>query len=392
MAGLGPVGWAAGRVAATVGSRVVERVRRTPARTAADIPPGPAAVTPEWLTSVLCADYPGVRVTEVEASNRSSQTTSRVALRLGYSAGAPESLPTDVFVKFTETVQQRVFAGLVKFLDGEPEFYASLRGLADFECPLGYHGRVDRRSWASVVVMEDVAATRGATFQHATTAIDRPAIESLLSTMAAYHGQYWEHPAVVGSTLKRPEDHQANIGLFLNARKQAMVGVDRTPGFPAALRSRQDELWRALVDSMRELSHGGPQTLLHGDPHIGNTYRTRDGTVAFADWQVVMRGTWAYDFADTVATALTVEDRRAWERDLLAHYLDELARHGGKAPEFTAAFDLYRRSLMYPHYCWATVLGAPSWMPDTQPPDVARTIVERIGTAIDDVDAIAAFR
>lgn len=382
---------AAGRLVTTVAYRAGESIRVPRARSADDVPVGPHAITAEWLTAVVCAGHPGVRVTGVVASDASSQTTSRVALRLAYTEGAPDGLPRDVFVKFTESIRQRIFAGLVRFIDGEPEFYGRLRGLADFECPLGYFGRVDPRSWASAVVMENIAVTRGAVFNHATTYIDRPAIESLLSTMAAYHGQYWEHPAVVGSTLKRPEEHQHNIGVLLNARKQAEVGVGRAPGFPDALRSRQSQLWTGLVSSMRELSHEGPITLLHGDPHVGNTYTTRDGITAFADWQVVMRGSWAYDFADTVSTALTVDDRRRWERDLLADYLDELGRYGVRAPAFDDAFALYRRSLMYPHYCWATVLGAASWMPDTQPPEVARTIVERIGTAIDDLDALGAF-
>lgn len=382
---------AAARTALTYGARVAEVISRPRVRTITDVPVCTDAITAQWLTAILCRDHPGVQVLSFTTDGASSQTTSRASLRLTYSDGAPDDLPRDLFVKLMESGRQRLLAGLIRIIDGEAEFYDRLRPLADFECPRGYYGRVDKRSWACAVVVENIAVTRGATFCHATTNIDRPAIESLLHTMASFHGQYWEHPAVVHSTLKRPVDHLHNIGLFLNAKKQSRVGVERTPGFPEALRARHDELWDCLGASMRELSHGCPVTLLHGDPHVGNTYRTGDGRMAFTDWQVVMRGGWAYDFAGAIASSLTIEDRRAWERDLLAFYLDALARAGGVAPRFDKAFDLYRRSLMYPLFCWTTVLGAPAWMPDTQPADVAMLINERIGTAIDDLDALGAF-
>lgn len=382
---------ALGRAGLTASARLFEHLRPQRIRRANDVPGTIAAINEEWLTAVLCRDHPGLRVTSYTAHDMTSQTTSRAALKISYSEDCPGGPPADVFVKLMATTRQRLFAGLIRILDGEAEFYGRLRGLAEFECPQGYFGAVDRRSWACATVIEDVVATRGAEFCHATTTFDRAAIESLLATMAAYHGQYWGHPAVEASPLKRPEDHFANIDVFLNARKRSRIGVQRTDGFPSALRSRQDELWTALASSMRELSRSGPPTLLHGDAHVGNTYRTRDGAVALADWQVVMQGGFAYDVADVVSTALTIEDRRNWERDLLVFYLERLREAGGDPPGFADAWNLYRRSLMYPFFCWATVLGAPAWMPDTQPADLARTLVERVGTAIDDTDALSAF-
>lgn len=382
---------AVGRAALTASMRVAERIRPPKLRTAADVPGDVGAINEDWLTAVLCREHPGLRVTSFTTDNPSSQTTSRASLRITYSDDRPDGPPRDVFVKLMASTRQRLFAGLIHILDGEAEFYGRLRGLAEFECPEGYFGGVDRRSWACATLIEDIVATRGATFCHATTPIDRASIESLLCTMASFHGQYWEHPAIVSSNLKRPRDHFRNIGVFLDARKSSSVGIARAPGFPTRLRARQRNLWEGLEASMQELSWDCPPTLLHGDAHVGNTYRTAAGTMAFADWQVVMRGGFAYDFADIVSTALEVEDRRQWERGLLEFYLDRLRAAGGHPPGFDDAWDLYRRSLMYPLFCWATVLGAPSWMPDTQPTGVATTIVERVGAAIDDTDALSAF-
>lgn len=383
---------AAGRAALTGALRAGELVRRPVARTRADIPAGAGAITGEWLTNVLCAGRPGASVRSFDRVGGSSATTSRVALRVHY-AGDAEGLPRDVFVKLTERYQQRVFLGLIRILEGEPFFYETIRPLVDFECPHGFHGGHDPRSWRSVVVIEDIAATRGAEFCHATTPIDRQGVESLVSAMAAYHGALWGHPAVTGSTLKRPVDHVRNTSEFLNMRARSKVGVERTGDrYPDALRPRHDELWAALQLSMRMCSDpAGPTTFLHGDPHVGNTYRRPDGSMGFTDWQVAMRGHWAYDFGDFLASALAVEDRRAWERDLLSLYLQRLAEAGAPAPGFDEGWRAYRQCLFYPFFCWTTVLGASAWMPETQPAEASKLIIERVATAIDDLDALDAF-
>jgi aminoglycoside phosphotransferase (APT) family kinase protein len=54
-----------------------------------------------------------------------------------------------------------------------------------------------------------------------------------------------------------------------------------------------------------------PQTLLHGDPHIGSTYVLPDDDVGFLDWQMARRGNWSLDLGYFLQGALTIEDRRA---------------------------------------------------------------------------------
>ena len=63
-----------------------------------------------------------------------------------------------------------------------------------------------------------------------------------------------------------------------------------------------------------------PQTLLHGDPHIGNTYVLPDDEVGFLDWQMVRRGNWSLDLGYFLQGAFTIEDRRRSERELLDEY------------------------------------------------------------------------
>jgi hypothetical protein len=83
---------------------------------------------------------------------------------------------------------------------------------------------------------------------------------------------------------------------------------------------------------------------------IGQTYITGAGRMGYADWQIIMRGSWAYDYAYAVTSALTVADRRAWESDLLQFYLDRLQDAGGRPPAFEAAFLAYRRNAIYGYF------------------------------------------
>lgn len=379
------------RLGTTIGHRMREGVHGSRPVAAHAVPGRAEQLTPDWLTAALCGDVPGARVTRVELSGASSQTTSRAGLRITYDdAGREAGLPERVFAKLTATVRQRLFLGLIRIVDGEPRFYRDLRPLLDIECPQGYHGAVDPRSWRSVVLMEDIAAMRGAEFCHATTNVDRRGAESLVRVLARCHGTMWDaagtRPELAG--LKLPIDHFHNVSAFLDMRTRCAVGIERSADVvPPTVRDASDALWDAFVASMRRCSTG-PLTLLHGDPHVGNTYRLPNGRMAFADWQVVMRGSWSFDIAYALSTALTIEDRRAWERDLLALYLDELGAAGGEAPTAIEAWDAYRGSLMYPLHTWLTVIGRSRLQPEMQPDDVSRIIIGRVATAIDDLAAL----
>ena len=85
-------------------------------------------------------------------------------------------------------------------------------------------------------------------------------------------------------------------------------------------------MWKPYIRTLTT----SPQTLLHGDPHIGNTYVTPDGEVGFLDWQMARRGNWSLDVGYFLQGALTVEDRRQHERALLEEYRDALAAPAAK--------------------------------------------------------------
>jgi len=133
-----------------------------------------------------------------------------------------------------------------------------------------------------------------------------------------------------------------------------------------------------------------PLTYLHGDFHIANTYLTGEDVMGVCDWQTSLRGSWAHDYAYIVSTALRVDDRRAWEGELLDFYLERLVEAGGAAVARARAWDSYRKALFYPYFAWVYTLGRSRLQPNFQPDWISLAMIERVATAIDDLDALAA--
>ena len=367
-----------------------ERVGGVRALSGEGVPRSPAEIGAEWLTAVLCSGMPDACVVSARSSGGSSGTTTRRALELTYNdVGVAARLPTRLFAKCTTTVAQRLMLGLGGFLYCEPAFYAVVRPELEIEVPVGYFGAVDRRSWRSIVLIEDVAATRGASFWEPSTTTARDQVESLLANVAGWHGALWGAARLARwRWLKTPAELMRLIDALIGMANRLPVGTERARGvIPPVLGRRQADLYEALRRSMALSSQGTP-TYLHGDLHIANTYLTADGRIGIVDWQVGLQGSWAHDFSYIVATALEMEDRRAWEGELLDFYLERLAAAGGDRIPRERAWYSYRTALFYPYFAWVYTIGRSRLQPDFQPDRVSLTMIERISTAIDDLDSL----
>jgi Phosphotransferase enzyme family len=381
---------------ATVGSHVLrERLRAKPGNLpAAAVPPSADALTPAWLSGLLCGGVRGARVTDVEITRRTSGTSSRAALRVGYNdAGTAAGLPTNLFAKSTASWKQRLLLGLGDMIQRETLFFNHVRPLVEFEAPLGYYAGYDPRSWRSLCLMEDVAVTRGATFLEPGSRVSHDAMNGLLSTLATLHAAFWESPAFARELafLTTPLHFKAKISALIGMRERSLSGARRAGHLiPAAFSGRQDDLWEAYGRSFEILSTP-PFTVLHGDSHIGNTYETAHGEMGFADWQVTSKGGWAYDVAYTLTTGLTIEDRRAWERELIGSYIKRLAEAGGPSLDFDDAWLSYRRAVPHAYFAWAFALGQSRLQPAMQPPSTSREMITRTSQALADLDTLAAL-
>jgi hypothetical protein len=380
----------AGR-AATVGAHVTrERLGLCTPRTAADIPRSGADLTTEWLTAVLCAQVPGAEVTDFRVPEAHAGTTSRASLRVTYnSAGRESGLPTELFTKASASFVQRLMLGGADVLHGETNFFMTFRPRIDMEAPRGYFAGVDPRSWRSLLLMEDIAATKGARFIEPTTPITRAQLEDLLSNMAKYHGTCWEDPDL--DVLKTPNDFFGNLETFVRMGPRTAVGMKRAKAvIPPSLHGHADKLWEGTRRCLDIATNEAPATLLHGDGHVGQAYITKDGRMGHTDWQGTMQGGWFYDYAYLVSTAAEPDDRRAWDKELLEHYLERLVEAGGKAPTFDVAWLRYRQAVFYAYSAWSFTIGRAFYQPKMQPDAISLACIKRVAAAIEDLRSLDA--
>ncbi|GAB4008901.1 phosphotransferase [Nocardioides ultimimeridianus] len=386
-----PLVQVAGRAVA-VGAHIGrERAGRARPHTATDVPASAHHFTTEWLTAVLCADVDGAEVVAFDVPEAHAGTTCRAALRVVYNrAGQDAGLPEALFTKSSASFAQRLMLGGADVLHGEAHFFMRFRPRIEMEAPLGYYGAVDARSWRSMLLMEDIASTKGARFNEPTTPITRAQLEDLLTNMARYHGACWEDPEL--AVLKTPNDFYRNLSTFVRMGPRTAIGMERAKSvIPASLYGHADKLWEGTRRCLDLATTSGPQTLLHGDGHVGQVYVTGEGRMGHTDWQGTMRGAWFYDYAYLVSTAIEREQRREWERELLEHYLTGLAEHGGRPPAYDEAWLRYRQAVFYAYSAWSFTIGRAFYQPKMQPDEISLACINRVAAAIEDLDSLAAI-
>jgi len=382
---------------ARIGAHVLnERVRRPRPTSLAEIPPSVEALTPEWLTAALCKGYPGAWVTAVTTDSGSEGSTTRRVLRIDYNeVDRAAGLPTSVFCKSTPKFTSRAVTVPARALEYEALFYDRIRPGIDIEAPIGYYLAVDNRSGRSMFLMEDVATTKGVTFGDPTKHyIDRNRAESIVTTLAMLHGTLWETPRFDGdlATVKDTERWQADVNGMIAFRKRSVIGFDRAEEvFPDEFRRHREDVFDTAMTSLA-LQKSAPTTLVHSDVHSRNWYLLPGGGMGLYDWQIICRGSWAMDVAYALSSALTVDDRRAWERELIAFYADRLHAAGGPSLSFEEAWLTYRQQPFHGLLFWLYTIGAGRLQPAMQPDDVSLTNLERMTNMIVDLDSFAALR
>ena len=110
------------------------------------------------------------------------------------------------------------------------------------------------------------------------------------------------------------------------------------------------------------------------------------------DWQTLAIGHWSRDVAYCISAALTTENRRTSEKELLGYYLQKLGERGGPTTKFDEAWLLYRQQMFTALAFWTLTLTPSEQQPDMQPEHTTEVFLKRIATAVDDLDSLDSFR
>ncbi|MEB3061937.1 phosphotransferase [[Mycobacterium] zoologicum] len=352
-------------------------------------------ITPTWLTAVLTSSGSGAQVLSHRLGPPDAGTSSRRRIYLTWNkTGTEEGLPASVFCKGTMSLQSRYILGMNGGVAAEPVFYNSVRPTLDVRAPQPLFARYDPETLNSVTVMHDLGEE--VTFcSHESEAFELTLQQarSQLRLLAKLHAKYLDGPELK-SSLHEFNDWEDYFTITVEA---AGFGPSCARGFtmaqdviPPRLFARAHEIWPATLRSVEE-HRKLPRTLIHSDVHLKNWYIDTDGEMGLTDWQCACKGNWGRDLAYALSTALTPDNRRAWERDLVAYYTEQLHAAGTPQVGFDTAWRLYRHNLFSALAWWTGTLGQPPEAPQMQLPAVSREFIRRMTTAIDDLDALDSF-
>lgn len=348
---------------------------------ALSIPQGWDEITPEWMTAALSRHHPGATVSDVSVVLRDDGTNRRARLQLSYSAGDG---PATVFAKAVDPEHAELVA-LTSGLYHEPRLFSS-EVVLPLDHPRVYTAIIDEGRSDFLMIMEDVVA-RGADPRDSTRPMTVDQVADGVRGLARLHSQFWGNRLTGHPELGWVEPFVPFAGLEYAPLEIAFERLgDTVPAQIPAMTGTQIfvEVWARYIRTLTT----SPQSLLHGDPHIGNTYVLPTGEVGFLDWQMVRRGNFSLDLGYFLQGSLTIEDRRRAERDLLAEYRSALTLPADERPGADEIWLRYRASVAHGLAIWiATLSGGDAW----QRADICLAFAQRYSHAFVDLDTPAAL-
>ncbi|MET0179979.1 MAG: aminoglycoside phosphotransferase family protein [Novosphingobium sp.] len=322
------------------------------------------ALDPRWLSRALAGWSGSATVEAVECVEvlRTVATKARFTARFSH---APDSMAFCLKgLLDVDEVSAKGGSTCVR----ESDFYDLIAPHVAVRVPTRVATVIDRERQQSILIMRDLVAD-GAAFGTALEPLSADDAAASLDQIARLHA---------GSALldqapwiTRRIAALADSRYVTTEQLQAMLDGPRGEGLPNGVRNAE-----RLVAGLRALAERDgqrPQSLVHGDAHAGNIFRTTDGP-GLIDWQLLQRGGWALDVAYHIAAVLDVDVAEREERALLDHYLETAQALGCAVPDRDEAWRQYRESLLYGYYLWAITRRVD--------PPIITLFVQRLGSAV----------
>jgi hypothetical protein len=339
-----------------------------------------------WFRAALGPVFPASEITEARILEVIPGTCTKIRVGLGGEGEPGRRPPPTVLVKGGFAEHSHQFLGMH---ETEMRYYRDIAPRTRFDTPECYFAGQDAETGRSLVVLEDLDR-RGVRWLDALAPLDWADEVRFVDALAAFAAQWWESSElspggrldwVITSYEREAADY---IGAYLAPETWArFLRLPRCAALPRSLHDR-DRMARALGQLKRRLEVQ-PRTLSHGDTHLGNLYLSSDGAPGFLDAQP-RAAPWVKDFAYQLIAALDIENRRAWERPLLARYLRDLRKAGVEAPSFEEAWFDYRCEAVYGLFIF--MINESRF----QREETNTAFAARFGAAVLDHDALALLR
>lgn len=350
------------------------------------------SLTPQWLTELLCPGTASESVTGYHLENIEQCSSNGRKVFLQYSEDNPERpRPAVLFCKAAHDLDCRIVQAITGGSRNETLFYNTIRPLLPIEAPRPVLARLDSGSFNSLLILPDVGERGGRFLDHHST-LSRADIAAQLRVLADLHGKCYQDPEIRSRLRALPSWPELFHDLErLNIEEISNGGLLAGKDVISPRTYRQlKRVWPAAIASV-ERHAVLPDTLIHGDVHLRNWYIAGTGEMGLSDWETASRGHWSRDVAYILSTALTIEHRRLWERDLLRLYLDRLRVAGGPSVAFDEAWTHYRQQQMSALVWWSLALAAVPGPSVAAPGNMTLEYFRRTVVAVDDLESLSSF-
>ena len=330
------------------------------------IPSGPDAITAGWLASVLreggAINRENVVSVSVSPFADASGLTGQISrLSVDYDledAGAPKSLIAKIS---SVTPEMRNHPNTIFAYEREVRFYQEIAHQTTLPTPAFYYGAVDTETGMHVLLLEDLApAVSGSRV----AGCSPEQAELAVRHIARFHVDWWESPQlgeICWLSDARDPYHNPDAAKVEYERWWTGFFEKTKHLLPDQIREFGEDFGPHRAAIEHYLFSESPQTLLHGDYHLGNlVFGTPEGGVPFAilDWQSLRRGRGVRDVAYFLSENLQIEDRRAIEMGLLRDYHQTLIDNGVGGYSFEQCLHDYKLSLLQRFRALASTIAA----------------------------------
>jgi hypothetical protein len=287
-----------------------------------------AEVTSEWMTAVLAGAgvLHGGRVVGVSATPIGTGQMADTA-RLSLTYDQPGAGPASVVGKFASSDDQSRATGLaLRAYEFEVRFYREVADRVTARLPTLYLAEVEPETgWFTLVLGDIVGATQGDQIE----ACGFEVAAAVLEEMAGLHAPCWEAADLAALPWLNRNAPETD-GLLVALVTALLPGfLERYGDLLAPEHVAVSELFVAHLPAWLARRAAPPHTASHGDFRLDNLlFEPGVRRPVVVDWQTVSWTGGSSDAAYFIGGCLTVEDRRAHEAELLAHYHDALCRQG----------------------------------------------------------------
>ena len=241
-------------------------------------------------------------------------------LHLDYGSGHGGEAPSTMVAKLpTQDPGGLAVGRMLSAWARESRFFADLAPRCPARVPACYYNGADPAAGRWALLLEDCGPglptdqVRGATLEQATAAV----VE-----LGRFHANWFDQPRAAEWL---PGFDRGPLSGLQDVVEHAVPTFvtrygDRVPGPTVDWLRRFAPRLAAWSDG--EARH--PLTVVHADYRLDNLIFAEDGTMTILDWQTALVGQGAMDLASFLATSLSVEHRRAWEKELVAQYAAEV--------------------------------------------------------------------